>query len=436
MPAPMTMTEKILARASGKNHVAPGENVWVNVDVLMTHDVCGPGTFGVFKKNFGPDAKVWDREKVVVIPDHYIFTHDAMANRNVDVLRAFAKEQDLKYFYDVGTAKYKGVCHIALPEEGHTRPGEVLLGTDSHTCTAGAFGEFATGIGNTDAGFVLGTGKLWLKAPPTMRFVFHGNLPPYLMAKDLILAVIGDIGVDGATYRAMEFDGDGVSALNIEERMTLCNMAIEAGGKNGIIAPDKVTFDYVNKRNTSGKAYRAVYTDPGAAFVYEKVYDVTKMEPVIAKPHSPDNKAFVSEVKGTKLDRAYIGSCTGGKLTDFKAAAGLLRGRAVKIDTFVVPATTEVANGLDTETIGGKTLRQIFEAAGAKVGDASCAACLGGPSDTFGRLNTPISCISTTNRNFPGRMGHKEAKVFLASPLTVAASALSGTIADPRDLVV
>lgn len=435
MPA-MTITEKILARASGKAHVAPGENVWVNVDVLMTHDVCGPGTFGVFYKHFGKDAKVWDRDKVVIIPDHYIFTKDAMANRNVDVLRDFVKQQDIKYFYDVGTANYKGVCHIALPEEGHTRPGEVLLGTDSHTCTAGAFGEFATGIGNTDAGFVLGTGKTWLKTPPTMRFVFHGNLPPYLMAKDLILAVIGDIGVDGATYRAMEFDGDGVYALNIEERMTLCNMAIEAGGKNGIIAADQVTLDYVNKRNAGQKPYTVVKSDAGAQFMYEKVYDVTKLEPVIAKPHSPDNKAFVSEVKGTKLDRAYIGSCTGGKLTDFRAAAELLIGKSVKIDTFVVPATTEVARGLDSETIGGKTLRDIFLSAGAKIGEASCAACLGGPSDTFGRLNAPISCISTTNRNFPGRMGHKEAQVFLASPLTVAASALAGTIADCRDLLV
>jgi 3-isopropylmalate/(R)-2-methylmalate dehydratase large subunit len=436
MSSPMTMTEKILARAAGKVHVAPGENVWVNVDVLMTHDVCGPGTIGIFKKHFGENAKVWDKEKVVIIPDHYIFTKDAMANRNVDILRSFVKEQSLPYFYDVGTEHYKGVCHIALPEEGHTRPGDVLLGTDSHTCTAGAFGEFATGIGNTDAGFVMGTGKLWLKTPPTMRFVFHGNLPPYLMAKDLILAVIGDIGCDGATYKAMEFDGDGVYALNIEERMTLCNMVIEAGGKNGVIAPDQVTFDYVNKRNIHKKPYQAVYSDKDAKFVFEKVYDVAKLEPVIAKPHSPDNRAFVSELKGTKLDRAYIGSCTGGKLTDFRAAAELMKGKAVKIDTFVVPATTEVARGLDSEKIGGKSLRDIFLAAGAKIGDASCAACLGGPSDTFGRLNTPLSCISTTNRNFPGRMGHKEAKVFLASPLTVAASALAGTIADPRELLV
>src|SRR5438132_3878595 len=247
MPA-MTMTEKILAQHAGKASVVPGDNIWVDTDILMTHDVCGPGTIGVFKKNFGKDAKVWDREKVVIIPDHYIFTADAMANRNVDVLRQFVKEQDLPYYYDVGTDKYKGVCHIALPEEGHTRPGEVLFGTDSHTCTAGAFGEFASGIGNSDAAFIMGTGKPGVKAPETMRFEFEGPLPPYLMAKDLILHLIGDIGVDGAAYRAMEFAGDGVMSLSIEERMTLCNMVIEAGGKNGIIPTDAVTEQFVKSK--------------------------------------------------------------------------------------------------------------------------------------------------------------------------------------------
>ncbi len=430
---PMTLTENILARHANRAAVVPGDNIWIDVDVLMTHDICGPGTIGVFKQHFGKDAKVWDREKVVIIPDHYIFTNDAMSRRNVDVLRQFVAEQRLPYFYDVGTEKYKGVCHIALPEEGHTRPGEVLFGTDSHTCTAGAFGEFATGIGNTDAGFVMGAGKLWVKVPTTMRFVFHGQLPPYLMAKDLILAVIGDIGCDGATYRAMEFDGDGVYGLNIEERMTLCNMVIEAGGKNGVIAPDQVTLDYVNKRNVTKKPFSVVKSDAGAKFDFEKVYDVTKMQPVVAKPHSPDNRATVSEVRGTKLDRAYIGSCTGGKMTDFRAAASILQGKSVKIDTFVVPATSEIAANLKTERLGGHTLEEVFLAAGAKIGEPSCAACLGGPSDTFGRLNQPLSCISTTNRNFPGRMGHKEARVYLASPLTVAASALTGTITDPRD---
>jgi 3-isopropylmalate/(R)-2-methylmalate dehydratase large subunit len=429
----MTLTEKILAAHSGRAAVEPGDNVWVDVDVLMTHDVCGPGTIGIFKKHFGADAKVWDREKVVIIPDHYIFTADKMANRNVEVLRQFVAEQGLKYFYDVGTAKYKGVCHIALPEEGHTRPGEVLFGTDSHTCTAGAFGEFATGIGNTDAGFVMGTGKLWVKVPQTMRFVFEGKLPPYLMAKDLILAVIGDIGCDGATYRAMEFDGDAVYALNIEERMTLCNMVIEAGGKNGVIAPDQATLDYINSRNTSRKRYAVVRSDSGASYCFENVYDVSKLEPIVAKPHSPDNRAFVSEIEGTKLDRAYIGSCTGGKMTDFRAAAEILRGKTVKIDTFIVPATSEIMTGLQKERLNGQTLEQVFLSAGAKIGPPSCAACLGGPSDTFGRLNQPLSCISTTNRNFPGRMGHKEARVYLASPLTVAASAVTGVITDPRD---
>jgi 3-isopropylmalate/(R)-2-methylmalate dehydratase large subunit len=430
---PMTLTEKILARHAGRDHVQPGDNIWIDVDVLMTHDVCGPGTIGIFKQHFGKDAKVWDSEKVVIIPDHYIFTADRMANRNVDVLRQFVAEQGLPYYYDVGTDRYKGVCHIALPEEGHTRPGEVLIGTDSHTCTAGAFGEFATGVGNTDAGFIMGTGKTWVKVPPTMRFVFHGQLPPYLMAKDLILAVIGDIGCDGATYQAMEFDGDGVYALNIEERMTLCNMVIEAGGKNGVIAPDQVTLDFVKERDKRHKSFTVSKSDPGAKFAIEKVYDVAKLQPVIAKPHSPDNRAFVGEIKGTKLDRAYIGSCTGGKMTDFRAAARILQGKAVRIDTFVVPATSEIARELKTEKLDGHTLEEVFLSAGAKIGEPSCAACLGGPADTFGRLNAPLSCISTTNRNFPGRMGHKEAKVFLASPLTVAASALTGVITDPRD---
>ncbi len=430
---PMTLTEKILARHANRAAVQPGDNIWVDTDILMTHDVCGPGTIGIFKQEFGKDAKVWDREKVVIIPDHYIFTQDRMANRNVEVLRQFAVEQHLRYFYDVGTPSYKGVCHIALPEEGHTRPGEVLFGTDSHTCTAGAFGEFATGIGNTDAGFVMGTGKLWVKVPPTMRFVFHGQLPPYLMAKDLILAVIGDIGCDGATYRAMEFDGEALYALNIEERMTLCNMVIEAGGKNGVIAPDQVTLDFVNARNAGQRPYTVYKSDPDAQFIFEKVYDVSKLEPVVAKPHSPDNKAKVSEVRGTRLDRAYIGSCTGGKMTDFRAAAAILKGRHVRIDTFVVPATSEIARGLKQEKLNGQTLEEVFLAAGAKLGEPSCAACLGGPSDTFGRLNEPLSCISTTNRNFPGRMGHKQAQVFLASPMTVAASAVTGTITDPRE---
>ncbi|XP_075098522.1 3-isopropylmalate dehydratase large subunit, chloroplastic-like isoform X1 [Nicotiana tabacum] len=262
----MTMTEKILARASDKPEVTPGDNVWVNVDVLMTHDIGGPASFGVFKEQFGQKAKVWNPEKIVIIPDHYIFTADERANRNVDVLRDYCSEQNIKYFYDIknrgnfgANPDYKGVCHVALAQEGHCRPGEVLLGTDSHTCTAGAFGQFATGIGTTGAGFVLGTGKLLLKVPPTLRFVMDGEMPSYLLAKDLILQIstviytlwlisvswmshiIGEISVAGATYKTMEFVGTTVECLSMEERMTLCNMVVEADGKNGVIPADKTT---------------------------------------------------------------------------------------------------------------------------------------------------------------------------------------------------
>ena len=244
----MTMTEKILAKHADRSSVQPGENVWVKVDVLLTHDVCGPGTIGVFKEHFGEAARVFDPKKIVIIPDHYIFTEDKHARRNIDLLREFAADQQLPYYYDVNSPRYKGVCHVALPAEGHARPGEVLFGTDSHTCTHGAFGLFSTGIGNTDAAFIMGTGRLWVKVPATMRFVFEGQMPEYLMAKDLILHVIGDIGVDGATYRSMEFAGEAVMNLNVDERMTICNMAIEAGGKNGIIAVDDKTRAYVAQR--------------------------------------------------------------------------------------------------------------------------------------------------------------------------------------------
>lgn len=450
----MTLTEKILARHAGMPAAAAGANIWLDVDVLMTHDVCGPGCIGIFKDKFGKDAKVWDKDRVVIIPDHYIFTASKQAHRNIGILRDFVKEQGLKYYYDPdfiqaegmpspyadpSRTSYKGVCHIALPEEGHTRPGEVLLGTDSHTCTAGAFGQFATGVGNTDAAFVLGTGKTWLKVPPSMRFILEGELPPHLMAKDIILAIIGDIGVSGATYKAMEYAGEGLASLTMEDRMTLCNMAIEAGGKNGIIPADQKTIDYVNERIAKAGTradYEVVHADPDAKYCFEKAYDLSSLEPMVAKPHSPDNKAAVREVEGTKLTRAYIGSCTGGKVSDFVAAAKVLAGHECRIPTFIVPATTEVDAELDRHFVGDKTLRQVFQDCGAVIGPASCAACLGGPADTLGRLNDPDEvCISATNRNFPGRMGDKQAQVYLASPLTVAASAISGVISDPREHV-
>ncbi len=429
-----TITEKILAQAAGQERVAPGDNIWINVDILLTHDVCGPGTIGVFKREFGDDAKVWDREKIAIIPDHYIFTADTKAHRNIDALRDFAKEQDLPYFYDPGTSTYKGVCHVALPEEGHVRPGEVILGTDSHTCTHGALGAFATGIGNTDAGFVMGTGKLLVKVPKTLRFVLDGELPVGVVAKDIILRIIGDIGVDGATYCAMEFCGTAIDALSIEERMTICNMAIEAGGKNGIIAPDEKTLAFVKGR--TDKPFVPIHGDPDAKVEAEYRYDVATFVPCVAEPHLPDRYAPAAERSEVKLDRAYIGSCTGGKLTDFIMAARLLKGRQVTIDTFIVPATTEVAEKLISETIDGKCLVDIFAEAGClDIAPPSCAACLGGPEDTFGHAHGNEVVISTTNRNFVGRMGSKQAAIYLASPLTVAASAVAGHIADPRELI-
>ena len=453
----MTLTEKILARAAGKARVQAGENVWVNADVLMTHDVCGPGTIGVFKREFGKSAKVWDRNKIVVIPDHYIFTADSKSNRNVDILRDFVKEQGITYFYDViddpnghwvfDSSKgmlqrqygshYAGVCHTALPQKGHTRPGEILFGTDSHTCMAGAFNQFATGIGNTDAGFVMGTGKLLLKVPETMHFRLEGKLQPGVMAKDVILHCIGEIGFDGATYRAMQFDGSGISSLNIDDRMTIANMAIEAGGKNAIFEFDAQTqavVDYRCKLNGTKTQYEPVARDKDEKFVYETVVNLSVLEPTVACHPDPGQRKLAKDLGQVKLDRAYIGSCTGGKTSDFLEFARVLRGKRVVIDTFGVPATPEIVHDLQTSRWGESTVWEILVAAGVKMTEnAGCAACLGGPVDTFGRMNSPLKCISATNRNFPGRMGHKESQVFLASPATVAASALTGKITDPRE---
>ncbi|MGC9453488.1 MAG: 3-isopropylmalate dehydratase large subunit [Phycisphaerae bacterium] len=446
----MTITQKILARHAGRDAVADGENVWVDVDVLMTNDVIAPQMIGVFESQLGRDAPVWDADKVVFIPDHYIFTADEHAHRNVETMRDFVKRKGIRHFYDADflpdgfkgytpcyenplETQYMGVCHLTLPQKGHTRPGELLLGTDSHTCTHGAFGEFSSGIGSTDGAFVLATGKLWLKVPPSMLFVFNGELPPYLMGKDLILHVIGETGTDGATYRAMEFAGDTIASLNMDERMTICNMAIEAGGKNGIIAADEVTERFVRER--TDKPFVKVASDSDAQYAKTMEFDTGAIEPTVACPHSPGNRATAREVSDVKIDRSYVGSCTGGKTTDFVAAAMILKDKQVRVDTFIVPATTEIDADLDRVRVGDGTLREIFTAAGCKVGPASCAACLGGPEDTFGRANEPLTVVSTTNRNFPGRMGHPDARIYLASPLTAAASAVTGHITDPRELM-
>jgi 3-isopropylmalate/(R)-2-methylmalate dehydratase large subunit len=330
------------------------------------------------------------------------------------------------------------VCHTALPQKGHTRPGEILFGTDSHTCMAGAFNQFATGIGNTDAGFIMGTGKLLIKVPETMHFRLEGKLQPGVMAKDIILHCIGEIGFDGATYRAMQFDGPGAASLSIDDRMTVANMAIEAGGKNAIFEYDARTAEYVEartRRNGTKTQYEPVEPDKDQTFVYELVVNLDQLEPTVACHPDPGQRKKAKDMGDVKLDRAYVGSCTGGKTSDFVEFARVLRGKHVVIDTFGVPATPEIVHELQSTRWGHQTIWQILVAAGVQMTEnAGCAACLGGPVDTFGRINrSGIKCISATNRNFPGRMGDKESQVFLASPATVAASALTGKVTDPRE---
>ena len=377
----------------------------------------------------------------------------------MDILRDFVKEQGLPYFYDVIDdpnghwvfdpskgmlnrqygKNYAGVCHTALPQKGHTRPGEILFGTDSHTCMAGAFNEFATGIGNTDAGFVMGTGKLLIKVPETMHFRLEGKLQPGVMAKDVILHCIGEIGFDGATYRAMQFDGPGVAGLTMDDRMTIANMAIEAGGKNGIFQFDAQTQgsggSSLQTQRHEVRLTRRSSAIADEKFVYELVVDLSKLEPTVALHPDPGQRKKAKELGNIKLDRAYIGSCTGGKTSDFLEFARVLRGPHVTIDTFGVPATPEIVHDLQTGANG--TARPSGKSSWTRgvqmTENACCAACLGGPVDTFGRMNSPMKCISATNRNFPGRMGHKESQVFLASPATVAASAITGKITDPRE---
>jgi 3-isopropylmalate/(R)-2-methylmalate dehydratase large subunit len=302
---------------------------------------------------------------------------------------------------------------------------------------AGAFNQFATGMGNTDAGFVMGTGKLLLKVPETMHFRLEGRLQPAVMAKDIILHCIGEIGFDGATYRALQFDGPGIASLSLDDRMTIANMAIEAGGKNAIFPFDERTAEYVDARtrlNGTAQAYNPVEPDKRQKFVYELVVNLDQLEPTVACHPDPGQRKKARELGNVRLDRAYIGSCTGGKTSDFVEFARVLRGKHVAIDTFGVPATPEIVRELQTTYWGPQTIWDILVKAGVQMTEnAGCAACLGGPVDTFGRMNSPMKCISATNRNFPGRMGHKESQVFLASPATVAASAIAGKIADPRD---
>jgi len=442
-----TITEKIIDGNTDweKTKKLNGNGRVVNVDLLLTHDVCGPPTSGIFYQEFGRNARVWDPRKVVIIPDHYIFTKDATAARNIQVMRDFAKEQGITNFYDVETPRYRGVCHVALPEAGHVKPGQVIFGTDSHTCTHGALGTVSAGIGNTTGAYILGTGHALMNVPESIKFRLENLLPAYTSAKDVILKIIGEIGTDGADFKAMEFCGPAIERLGIEDRMTICNMAIEAGG-NGIIAPDEKTLDYVRLRRSMSrsecsnlkKLIQELQSDPEAKYLKKFVWDASQIEPMAACPHSPGNVKRVRDLD-VKLDSVYIGSCTGGKKKDFFDAAMVFYryGKKASIPLLLVPATCEVVDFIQTEKIGGKTLYNIFEESGAdmnSMGQPSCAACLGGPKDTYGRINDEPNHnrASTTNRNFPKRMG--SGNVYLVSPFTAAASAIKGKLTDLRDL--
>ncbi|MFH0948212.1 MAG: 3-isopropylmalate dehydratase large subunit [Elusimicrobiota bacterium] len=417
----MNITEKILAQGSGNKKVTLGDFIECNVDIALANDVTAPLAISEFKKAGG--RKVFDREKIVLVPDHFCPNKDIKSAEQSKILRDFAKEQGLTHYYEVGKM---GIEHALLPEEGVVLPGDVIIGADSHTCTYGALGAFATGVGSTDLAACMITGKVWFKVPPTIKFIFKGKLNKWVTGKDLILYLIGDIGVDGANYRAMEFSGETIEGLSMSERFTICNMAIEAGGKAGIIVCDKKTVEYVESR--AERPYEIYENDKDAK--YEKVieYDCSKIDPVIAMPPLPSNRRFVKDValQNIKIDQAVIGSCTNGRIEDLRIAASVMKGRKVHSDvrTIIFPATQKIY--LEALKEG---LIEIFINSGCAVSTPTCGPCLGGH---MGILAKGERAIATTNRNFVGRMGHPESEVYLSNPAVAAASAIAGKIVLPE----
>jgi len=416
----MTITEKILAKHAGKKAVKPGELINADIDIIMCHDVTTPPAIDMLYKR--GIRKVFNPDKIVVTPDHFVPNKDIQSAELAKRLREWVKTCSISKYYEVGR---HGVCHALLPEQGHILPGELIIGADSHTCTYGAFGAFSTGVGSTDLAAALATGKLWFKIPESIKFEINGKLPKGVYSKDIILFVISQIGVDGALYKAMEFTGSTIKDLSVEARMTITNMAIEAGAKSGIIEADQKVIDYVNKR--SKKKFEIIKSDKDAKYSEFREYDASKLEPVIAFPDLPSNGKFISEIKkDIKIDQAWLGSCTNGRIEDLRIAAEIMKGKKIAKDTrmIVVPATTEIWKQANKEG-----LLDIFMNFGATVSTPTCGACLGGH---MGILAEGERCISSTNRNFVGRMGHPKSEVYLASPATVAASAIEGKIADPR----
>jgi len=421
----MNITEKIIARASNRNSVNPGDVVFANVDKLMIHDVSGPGVIKVFeewsKKGIHLD-RVWNADKIWITEDHFVPSADRISAENISRLTKWAEKFGIKKHFKYGLGQY-GICHTLSHEEALVLPGEFYVGGDSHTNTTGALGALAVGLGHTDIAYAMMHGRIWLKVPETLLFKIIGKKPPHIMAKDIILKIISDIGTDGANYKTMEFAGNVVSQMSMEERLTLTNMTTEAGAKNGIIEPDAVTDEYIQQRTAD--SYKPVLGDD-PHYLEEYTYDIEKLEPFVAKPYSPQNGAAARELQTVEINKAYIGSCTGAKLEDLRSAAQILKGKKVKVRTEVLPAAQSIYIKAMKEG-----LIDIFMEAGAVVGPPTCGACCGAH---MGILAKDEICVSTTNRNFPGRMGHVESQTYLASPLVVAASAIKGKITDPRDV--
>ncbi|MEK0365580.1 MAG: 3-isopropylmalate dehydratase large subunit, partial [Nitrosopumilus sp.] len=419
----MNIVEKILARASGKSKVSPDDVIFANVDKVMLHDVSGPGVIKVFEKlkNQGISVdKLWDPTKVWVAEDHFVPSADKVSAENIVKLSNFTKKYGIEKHFKYGMGQY-GICHTLSHEEALVMPGDVYVGGDSHTNTTGALGAFACGLGHTDIAYVLLNGKIWFKVPETYYFKINGKLPDHVMAKDLILKIIGDIGTDGGTYRTMQFGGSGVDEMSVQSRLTLCNMTTEAGAKNGIVEPDQKVIDYLTSRGATN--VNLVNGDDDAEYAKVFEYESSEMEPLVAKPFSPDNISVVREAPSVELDKSYIGSCTGAKYEDLVAVAKILKGRKVKIRTEILPAAISIY-----QRAMENGLLKIFLDAGATIGPPTCGACCGAH---MGVLAKDEICISTTNRNFPGRMGHIESQTYLSSPLVAAASAVTGKITDP-----
>ena len=418
----MTITEKILAAHAGKDFVEPGELISAKVDLVLGNDITAPLAIKEFRK-IGID-KVFDKKRVVLVPDHFTPNKDIKSAEQCKFMREFVREQELEFYYEVGRM---GIEHCLLPEEGLVGPGQVIIGADSHTCTYGALGAFSTGVGSTDLAAAMALGETWFKVPESLKFIYYGNLPRWVSGKDLILYTIGKIGVDGALYRAMEFTGPVIEELSMDSRFTMCNMAIEAGGENGIIAPDEKTKQYIEGRMKF--PYEFYYSDEDAKYLEVYEIDVTNMELQVAFPHLPENTKPVSEAVNVRIDQAVIGSCTNGRIEDLRIAAEVLKGNKVHPDVraIIFPGTQKIYMQAMKEG-----LIEIFIEAGAAVSTPTCGPCLGGH---MGILAKGERAIATTNRNFVGRMGHPESEVYLSNPAVAAASAVLGRIAHPDEVV-